>query len=333
MVKVERGTFSGQRTEGYHQLRTDFGTAAAYDVRRAIPTDNRPTIGNTPAQKKQKEEFKIAGEMYKHWDYQQHDFFRRVAVPDIKIDKSGRQIRRILTGQRFAIHDIIEKLNSPTSPYKEPLPFCICAVYANGEPAPGHTLKITTDKLPQYHYEESNDEYACFPTSSVSPEHERYKLVCGLAEYGPLTAERIHRTTSLCVEPRDSYYTKQNIEITNCYTYHRFDYTFNFSQLGIPDEKIRLRIRMSYKNFSRFTGLEWSFNWDGQGGGAFVENMWMERVKLEGVVEIGDGAEIKLGLKRYPWNGAAATLEYYYIEPTSLPPTGFPDITREYFYD
>lgn len=250
MVRVFRGNLSGDRTEGYHQYATDYGTAASLHIRRTLPTDKRQTIGNTAAQKQQKENFKIANELWKGWNHLQRDFFRRVTIVDVKLDNSGREIRRALTGQRFARHDIIEQLNSPTSPYEDPLPFCICASYCNGSPAPGFTLEISTENLPEFTYEEQNNEGGCFPASAVSPRYEPYLLELGEATYGPWTAQQIHDTRTLCV-----YIFTQMCGVTSGVwvcggTCNVYTCKLDFAAFDIKKEEIQARVPLSHKRLS-----------------------------------------------------------------------------------
>lgn len=232
MVKVIKGDLPGQRATGYHQYRGGFGKGEGFGVRRTLPTSKLQTIGDTKEQKRQKEDFKIASQLYSHWDIQQRDFFRRARKLDIKLDKQGRQVRRYLTRRQFAMQDIISKLNSPSSPYPAPLGFCICCVGEDQLPLTGYTLKITTNKLPKYTYEEETDNYGCFAPSSVSPLYEPYQLQCGAGILYDLTAEEIHKIRTISPYEYTGCGAKYDEVLTSTFQDEEFC-TVDFKKVGI----------------------------------------------------------------------------------------------------
>ena len=233
MVKVLRGNLPRQRIEGYHQYRGGFEKGEGFGVRRIIPTSKIQTEGDTHAQKQEKESFKIATKLYAGFDPVQKDFYKRAGKVSIKHDKQGREIRKYLTRRTFAINDIIAKLNSPSSPYPEPLPFCICCVDTVGNALPGYTLTITSEKLKSYGYEEESDETACYPPSAVSPLYEPYKLMCGEAIYPALTAEDIHKMRTICPYELTGCEARYNEVLTSADTTEVFC-NVNFKEVGIP---------------------------------------------------------------------------------------------------
>ena len=236
MVKVTQGNLPGQRAEGYHQYRGGFEKGEGFGVRRTIPTSNIQTKGDTIAQKRQKEDFGLASKIYSGWDILQKDFFTRGGIVDIRYDKQGKRIKRYLRGARWAIHDITTKLNSPTSTYPPPLGFCICGVDLQGEPAPGFTLNITTDKLRDFTYSEKNCKDGCFQPSSLSPLYEPYLLTLGEGNYGWKTAEEIHQITTLCVYHKTMLYHIKDVALG--YGWHDDHIlTLDFASMGIEDRE------------------------------------------------------------------------------------------------
>lgn len=301
MVKVTQGNLPGQRAEGYHQYRGGFEKGEGFGVRRTLPTSNIQTKGDTIAQKRQKEDFGLASKIYSSWDILQKDFFTRGGIVDIRYDKKGKRIKRYLRGARWAIHDITTKLNAPSSPYPSPLGFCICGVDLQGEPAPGFTLNITTDKLRDFTYSEKNCEDGCFMPSALSPLYEPYHLwFTGARDYGLLTAEEIHQITTLHVHDYTEIYTA-TLTWMDAFSSSEWFYQINFQEWGITTPTADIMFIVTEINekpegliFMYFEPHTWPRYWMKTDAG--------ETKTFYDYVTVGDGTRFRRNYGNYSWD-------------------------------
>jgi len=254
MVKVTKGALGGERDGGYSLYTTAYGVGPSVGVRRQIPTTALPTIGTSLAQKRQKECFAAATKTYKNYNVLEKDFYKRYWVLDKKIDTQGITANRILTGRQLAIKEIARTICTSGEKYPKPLGFCICAVDMYGDPAPEHELNITSEKLGNFEYKELNDEYACFPPSSLSAKHETYHLFyTDAADYCLLTAEEIHKIKTLCI---DKIILFQHVEKTDYgIQYHTaFAEAVNYEDHGLPAETYEMTLTVKWENVKYFSG-------------------------------------------------------------------------------
>ena len=250
MAVVTRGELAGERKTGYESYTRTVKPGQAQTVRRVVATDPRQTGGGTREQKAHRAFFAQAEAIYDSLDVLQRDFYRRASIVLRNYDPVTGYAAKALTGKRFAIHDIIESLKHKAAHYPKPLPFCICAVYPDGNPAPGFVLEISTENLAVFDYEEENNQGGCFPASAVSPKYEPYLLTLGEAEYGPWTAKQVHDARTLCI-----YIFTQLCGVTSGVwvcggTCNVYTCTINFMAYGIEEEEIQARIPLSHKRLS-----------------------------------------------------------------------------------
>lgn len=194
MVKVTKGAFSGQRPTGYQFYNTNIGIGSSTTVRRVNPTDARQAIGTSPAQKRQKEVFGLAAKMYASWTIHERDFYTRVRRLSIFPLGLGKVVRKFLIGRELALNDIMSYLNTPKGTFKKPLGFCVYAKDCERNMTTGNTLRITSEKLPDYLYEETNGEGSHFPASSLSPLYDPYHIDIDGRDLGLITAKELHKS-------------------------------------------------------------------------------------------------------------------------------------------
>nr|AAU84210.1 hypothetical protein GZ37D1_57 [uncultured archaeon GZfos37D1] len=244
MVKVTKGALGGERPTGYPLYTTNYGVGPGVGVRRQIPTTALPTVGTSLAQKRQKECFAAAAKTYKKYNVLEKDFYKRYWLIDTKIDEQGTTAKRILTGRQLAIKEIARTVCTSGEKCPKPLGFCICAVDTAGNPAPEHELNITSEKLGNFEYKELNDEYACFPPSSLSPKHEPYHLFyTDAADYCLLSAERIHKIKTLPLVKKTQVYHRGPTKIPTGRSTQGY-IVWDFSAMHISAEEIEIKYKI-----------------------------------------------------------------------------------------
>jgi hypothetical protein len=254
MVKVTKGALSGERAEGYQSYTTNYGVGPSVTVRRGIPTTDLPTVGTSLAQKQQKDSFAVASYIYSKYNELQKDFFKQWWLLDKTVDPQHRLAKRILTGQRLAMHDIMRTISTSGETYPKPLGFCICAVDIWGNPAPEHELNITCPKLGNFEYKEKNDIYACFPPSSLSPKYEPYHLFfTDAADYCLLTAEQIHKIKTLSLDNNINFLRTQKRDY---YVINHWPWwpIMRYSERGLPLVEYDMRLSLKWDNVQGLDG-------------------------------------------------------------------------------
>jgi hypothetical protein len=240
MVKVTKGALGGERPKGYESYTSNYGVGPSVAVRRKIPTTALPTVGTSLAQTKQKDSFAAATKTYSKFNALQKDFFKRCWQIDKTTDSQGREKKRILKARQLAIKDIARTISTSGEKYLKPLGFCICAIDLEGNPAPEHELNITSEKLRKFTYKEQNDEFACFPPSSLSPRYEPYHLFyTDAADYCLLTAEQIHKIKTLPVIRLQKLWERTRTWSNHYGSYENL-YKFNFQALHIFEEELEV---------------------------------------------------------------------------------------------
>ena len=246
MVKVTKGALGGERPKGYESYTSNYGVGPSVAVRRTIPTTALPTVGTSLVQRQQKDSFAAATKTYSKFNELQKDFFKRCWQIDKTVDNQGGEKKRILKGRQLAIKDIARTVRTSGEKYKKPLGFCICAIDLEGNPAPEHELNITSEKLRKFTYKEQNDEFACFPPSSLSPRYEPYHLFyTDAADYCLLTAEQIHKIKTLRIVKLLELWTRKTHRISGWWVWESLP-NISFQDNNIFEEEIEVSYIWNY---------------------------------------------------------------------------------------
>ena len=192
MVKVTLGSLSGSRASGYEFYVTGTKDGVAEGVRR-VPAETRKTTGvGAEAEARTQQALAEAAQIYASFDELQRDFYDRSILPIEIYHRDGTRTKKALTGKEMAIHDILQGIYVPSNVYKKPLGFCLHLRGCREEPIEGATLKITTEKLGQFTYEEQSRFDGTFPPSALAPKYEPYTVSINGEEQGTWKASYIH---------------------------------------------------------------------------------------------------------------------------------------------